>query len=63
MRRSLHAGKRRSGGFSLNVLTEDEIEEIHESLWSWRGLKDDLRLLFGMMGQKFKRKRAPAVPE
>ncbi|GAG53259.1 unnamed protein product, partial [marine sediment metagenome] len=41
----------------------EEIEEIHESLWSWRGLKDDLQLLFGMMGQKFKRKRAPAVPE
>jgi hypothetical protein len=34
----------------------EEIEEIHESLWSWRGLRDDLRLLLGMMGQKFKRK-------
>ncbi len=41
----------------------DEIEEIHESLWSWRGLSDDLRLLFGMMGSKFKRKRAPAAPK
>ncbi len=36
---------------------EEEIEEIHESLWSWRGLRDDLRLFFGMMGQKFKRKQ------
>ena len=41
----------------------EEIEEIHESLWSWRGLKDDLKLLFGMMGQKFKRKRALAGPK
>jgi hypothetical protein len=39
----------------------DEIEEIHESLWSWRGLRDDLRLLLGMMGNRFKRKPA-AVP-
>ena len=41
---------------------QEEIEEIHESLWSWRGLKDDLKLLFGMMGKKFQRKRAPAAP-
>lgn len=41
----------------------EEIEEIHESLWSWRGLKDDLRLLFGMVGGRFKRKRAPATPK
>jgi hypothetical protein len=41
----------------------EEIEEIHESLWSWRGLKDDLRLLFGLMGKKFQRKRAPAPPK
>ncbi len=41
----------------------DEIEEIHESLWSWRGLTDDLRLLLNMMGSKFKRKRAPTAPE
>jgi hypothetical protein len=34
----------------------DEIEEIHESLFSWRGLKDDLRELFNMMGNRFKRK-------
>lgn len=29
MRRNLHAGNRQSGGFSLNVLTEDELYEIH----------------------------------
>ncbi len=37
----------------------DEIEEIHESLWSWKGLRDDLKELLGMMGNRFKRK--PAV--
>jgi len=36
----------------------DEIEEIHESLWSWKGLRDDLKELLGMMGQRFKRKPA-----
>lgn len=39
----------------------EEIEEIHESLWSWRGLKDDLRLLFNMMGKRFQRKRVPVA--
>jgi hypothetical protein len=39
----------------------EEIEEIRESLWSWRGLRDDLKLFFNMMGQRFKRK-APAEP-
>jgi hypothetical protein len=38
----------------------DEIEEIHESLFSWRGLRDDLRELFNMMGNRFKRK--PPAP-
>jgi hypothetical protein len=42
---------------------QDEIEEIHESLWSWRGLSDDLKLFFSMMGSKFRRKQAPAVLE
>jgi hypothetical protein len=36
----------------------DEIEEIHESLWSWKGLRDDLKELFGMLGNRFKRKPA-----
>jgi hypothetical protein len=38
----------------------DEIEEIHESLWSWKGLRDDLKELFGMLGNRFKRKPAAA---
>jgi hypothetical protein len=45
---------------------EEEIEEIHESLFSWRGLGNDLRELFGMMGKKFQRKGstlAPAYPD
>jgi trimethylamine--corrinoid protein Co-methyltransferase len=29
MKRNLHAGKRLSGGFSLNVFTDDECSEIH----------------------------------
>ena len=29
MKRSLHAGKRLNGGLSLNILTDDELEEIH----------------------------------
>jgi len=29
MKRNIHAGKRQSGGFSLNVFTEDELYEIH----------------------------------
>ena len=29
MKRNLHAGKQLSGGLSLNILTEDELDEIH----------------------------------
>ena len=29
MKRNLHAGKRQSGGFSLNVFSDDELYEIH----------------------------------
>ena len=29
MKRNLHAGKRQSGGFSLNVFTDEELYEIH----------------------------------
>jgi trimethylamine--corrinoid protein Co-methyltransferase len=29
MKRNLHAGKRLNGGLSLNILTEDELNEIH----------------------------------
>jgi hypothetical protein len=39
----------------------DEIEEIHESLWSWKGLRDDLKELLGMLGNRFKRRPAAAV--
>jgi hypothetical protein len=40
---------------------EEEIEEIHESLFSWRGLGNDLRELLGMMGKKQK-KSAKLIP-
>jgi hypothetical protein len=36
--------------------SHEDIEEIRESLFSWKGLRDDLKLLFNMMGQRFKRK-------
>jgi len=29
MKRNLHAGKALSGGFSFNVFTDDECDEIH----------------------------------
>ena len=29
MKRNLHAGKRQSGGLSLNIFTDDELYEIH----------------------------------
>ena len=40
----------------------EEIEEVRESLFSWRGFRDDLRLFFNLIGQKFKRK-APVSPK
>ena len=39
----------------------EDIDETRESLFSWRGLRDDLKLLFKMMGQKFQ-KKSPTVP-
>jgi hypothetical protein len=39
-----------------------EIEEIHESLWSWSGFKDDFWLFLNMLGQRFKRKPKIASP-
>jgi len=39
---------------------QDEIEEINESLFSWKGLRDDLKELLGMMGNRFRRKPAAA---
>jgi len=32
--------------------SRDEIEEIHESLWSWRGFRDDLKELFKNLFKK-----------
>jgi hypothetical protein len=39
----------------------DEIEEIHESLFSWRGLRKDLKELLNMMGKRFQRKEAASA--
>lgn len=39
-----------------------EVEEIHESLWSWEGFKADLLLFFSMIWQRFKRKRKKPMP-
>jgi hypothetical protein len=38
----------------------DEIEEVHESLFSWKGLGDDLEQLLRAMGQRFKRTPRPS---
>jgi type IV secretory pathway TrbD component len=35
---------------------KEDIDETRESLFSWRGLSDDLKLFFKMMGQRFQRK-------
>jgi hypothetical protein len=39
----------------------EEIEEIHESLFSWRGLGNDLKELLNNLGQKFQRQKPPAT--
>ena len=39
----------------------EEIEEIHESIWSANEFRDDLRLLLNMLTNKFKRKPVPAT--
>lgn len=38
----------------------DEIEEVNESLFTWRGLGDDLRQMLKAMGDRFKRRPQPA---
>lgn len=39
-----------------------DIEQTDESLWSWAGFKADLRLLFSMLGKRFKRvKKVPVT--
>jgi hypothetical protein len=35
---------------------QEAMDEVNESLFSWKGLKDDLKELLGMMGNRFKRK-------
>jgi uncharacterized membrane protein len=34
----------------------EDIDEVNESLFSWKGLKDDLKEFMNMMGNRFKRK-------
>jgi hypothetical protein len=41
---------------------EAEVEEISESLWSWRGFKTDLRLFLSMLWRRWQRKRTKPVP-
>jgi len=36
-----------------------DIEEVHESVWSWAGFRADLRLLFSLLGRRFRPKRKP----
>ena len=40
---------------------KDDIEEIHESLWNLKDIRDDFRLFFKSLGQKFRRKPKPAM--
>jgi hypothetical protein len=44
----------------------DEIDEVHESLWSWDLFRDDLRLLLRKLQQRFESRRqlkvSPALP-
>ncbi len=37
----------------------DKIEEIHESLWNIKDIRNDFRLFLKMLGDKFKRKSRP----
>jgi Domain of unknown function (DUF4129) len=43
------------------IQTSDDLEEEHESLWSWGGFKSDIILFFKMLFQHFKRKPKPIV--
>ena len=40
----------------------EDIDESNESLFSWRGLRDDLKELLGMLGNRFKKKPS-AIPQ
>ena len=39
--------------------TEEDLEEEHESLWSWDGFKSDVIVFFKMFFQRFQRKAKP----
>jgi hypothetical protein len=39
---------------------KDDIEEIHESLWNAKDIRDDFRLFFKSITQRFRRKPKPA---
>ena len=41
---------------------EAEVEEVHESLWSWQGFKADLRLFLSMLWRRWERKKKELVP-
>jgi hypothetical protein len=43
------------------IQTRDDLEEEHESLWSWGGFKSDIVLFFKMLFQRFKRKPKPVT--
>ena len=43
------------------IQTRDDLEEEHESLWSWGGFKSDIVLFFKMLFQRFKRKAKPVT--
>jgi len=40
---------------------KDDIEEIHESLWNFKDIRNDFRMFFKSLGQKFRRKPKPAM--
>ena len=42
---------------------QDDLEEEHESLWSWGGFKSDIILFFKMLFQRFKRKAKPVTAD
>ena len=45
------------------TLTEEDLDEEHESLWSWGGFKSDIILFFKMLFQRFKRKAKPVTAD
>ena len=40
---------------------KDDIEEIHESLWNLKDIRDDFRLFFRSLGNRFRRKPKPVM--